>query len=156
MVVGKAASLFGGLAVFFSGRDLSRTKALNHKGHKGARREFRAFSFVILRALFVVNGVVFSSLRNSRTGTLEPMRVQVLFFGLLKDVAGRSNEWLDLPEGSTLADLLAHYELRIPKLQEILPSLALSVNQQYAGPGTVLGNNDEVGLLPPVSGGSRR
>ena len=84
------------------------------------------------------------------------MRVQVLFFGLLKDVAGRSNEWLDLPEGSTLADLLAHYELRIPKLQEILPSLALSVNQQYAGPGTVLGNNDEVGLLPPVSGGTRR
>jgi molybdopterin converting factor small subunit len=84
------------------------------------------------------------------------MRVQVLFFGLLKDVAGRSNEWLDLPEGSTLADLLAQYESRIPKLQEILPSLALSVNQQYAGPGTVLGNNDEVGLLPPVSGGSRR
>ena len=84
------------------------------------------------------------------------MRVQVLFFGLLKDVAGSSSEWLDLPEGSTLADLVQHYVLRVPKLQEFLPSLALSVNQHYAGPGTVLGNNDEVALLPPVSGGSQR
>jgi molybdopterin converting factor subunit 1 len=84
------------------------------------------------------------------------MRVQVLFFGLLKDVAGTPSEWLDLPEGSTLADLIQHYELRIPRIQELLPSLALSVNQHYAGPGTVLGNNDEVALLPPVSGGSRR
>lgn len=84
------------------------------------------------------------------------MRVQVLFFGLLKDVAGTPSEWLDLPEGSTLADLIQHYELRIPRIQELLPSLALSVNQHYAGPGTVLGNNDEVALLPPVSGGFRR
>jgi molybdopterin converting factor subunit 1 len=84
------------------------------------------------------------------------MRVQVLFFGLLKDVAGTPSEWLDLPEGSTLADLIQHYELRIPRIQELLPSLALSVNQHYAAPGTVLGNNDEVALLPPVSGGSRR
>jgi MoaE-MoaD fusion protein len=82
------------------------------------------------------------------------VRIQVLFFGLLKDAAGKPSEWLELPDGSTLADLIQHYELRIPKLQELLPSLALSVNQHYAGPGTVLGNNDEVALLPPVSGGS--
>jgi len=82
------------------------------------------------------------------------VRIQVLFFGLLKDAAGRPSEWLELPDGSTLADLIQHYELRIPKLQELLPSLALSVNQHYAGPGTVLGHNDEVALLPPVSGGS--
>jgi molybdopterin converting factor small subunit len=81
------------------------------------------------------------------------MRVQVLFFGLLKDLAGRHSEWLELPEGATLADLLQHYELEMPNLQGLMPSIALSVNQQYAGPGTVLGQNDEVALLPPVSGG---
>jgi molybdopterin converting factor small subunit len=84
------------------------------------------------------------------------MRVQVLFFGLLKDVAGRASEWLELPEGSTVADLLRHYESQMPKLQALLPSVALSVNQHYSGPGTVLGNNDEVALLPPVSGGVSR
>jgi MoaE-MoaD fusion protein len=81
------------------------------------------------------------------------MRVQVLFFGMLKDITGRTSEWLELPEGATVADLLRHYELQMPRLQALLPSVALSVNQHYAGPGTVLGHNDEVGLLPPVSGG---
>jgi MoaE-MoaD fusion protein len=81
------------------------------------------------------------------------MRVQVLFFGMLKDITGRTSECLELPEGATVADLLRHYELQMPRLQALLPSVALSVNQHYAGPGTVLGHNDEVGLLPPVSGG---
>jgi molybdopterin converting factor small subunit len=82
------------------------------------------------------------------------MRVQVLFFGILKDVAGRASDGVELPEGSTVADLLCHYEALLPRLHELLPSVALSVNQQYAGPGTVLGANDEVALLPPVSGGA--
>ena len=84
------------------------------------------------------------------------MRVQVLFFGILKDVAGRAGEGVDLPEGATVADLLRHYETRIPKLHGLLPSVALSVNQHYAGPETVLGADDEVALLPPVSGGGKR
>ncbi len=84
------------------------------------------------------------------------MRVQVLFFGVLKDLVGRANESLDLPEGATVADVLDHYESRNPKIRELLPSVALSLNQHYAGPGAVLGENDEVALLPPVSGGAER
>jgi molybdopterin synthase catalytic subunit len=38
-------------------------------------------------------------------------------------------------------------------MREFLPSLAVSVNQEYAGPETKLRSNDEVALLPPVSGG---
>ena len=36
----------------------------------------------------------------------------------------------------------------------MLPSLALSVNQEYSSPDRALQSGDEVGLLPPVSGGS--
>ena len=82
------------------------------------------------------------------------MRVQILFFGILKDVVGRASESLELEEGATVADVLEHYELQVPKLRGLLSSLALSVNQHYAGPGAVLGNGDEVALLPPVSGGT--
>jgi len=82
------------------------------------------------------------------------MRVRVLFFGMLKEFAGRASDTLDLPEGSSVSDVLRHYESQIPRLTESLPSLALAVNQQYAGPDTKLRQDDEVALLPPVSGGA--
>lgn len=82
------------------------------------------------------------------------MQVRVLFFGMLKDVAGLSADTVVLHEGAVLADVLAHYEERIPKLKELIPSLALSVNREYAGPEVQLQADDEIGLLPPVSGGA--
>ena len=82
------------------------------------------------------------------------MQVRVLFFGVLKEMAGRSSESLELPEGTTLADLLARYERDIPKLKEFLPSIALSINEEYAGASSRLKAGDEVALLPPVSGGA--
>ena len=88
------------------------------------------------------------------TDTLSLMRVQVLFFGVLKDIVGRAEDALELQDGATLADVLSHYEERVPKIREVLHSVALSVNQHYAGPGAVLGEGDEVALLPPVSGGA--
>ncbi len=81
------------------------------------------------------------------------MRVRVLFFGVLKDVAGKSVDELDLPEGSVARHVLEHYESQLPALKNLLPSLAVAVNQQYAGPNVRLNSNDEVALLPPVSGG---
>ncbi len=84
------------------------------------------------------------------------MRVRVLFFGMLKDWVGRSDDSLDLPEGSTLGDLVQHYETRIPRVRDFAASIAMSVNQEYAGPESRLKSGDEVGLLPPVSGGAGR
>jgi MoaE-MoaD fusion protein len=82
------------------------------------------------------------------------MRVTVLFFGMLKDVAGQASDSVELRSGATVGELLVHYEQRFPRLQGLLPSVALSLNQEYTGPEAELHANDEVGLLPPVSGGS--
>jgi molybdopterin synthase catalytic subunit len=82
------------------------------------------------------------------------MRVRVLFFGVLKDIVGKPADAVDLPEGASVRDVLAKYESEIPRLKESLPSLAFAVNQQYAGPDTILRFDDEVALLPPVSGGA--
>lgn len=82
------------------------------------------------------------------------MRVRVLFFGMLKEAAGKQCETLELPEGSSVAAVLEHYGSRIPRLKEMLSSVAMAVNQQYAGAETRLKADDEVALLPPVSGGS--
>jgi len=82
------------------------------------------------------------------------MRVRVLFFGMLKEVAGKSVDEIDLPDRASVRDVLQHYESEIPSVKAALASLALAVNQQYSGPDTELHANDEVALLPPVSGGS--
>jgi molybdopterin synthase catalytic subunit len=82
------------------------------------------------------------------------MQIRVLFFGVLKDLSGKASDSLSLPENATLADVLSHYERIIPRLKETASSLAMSVNQEYAGPSTRLRPGDEVALLPPVSGGS--
>jgi MoaE-MoaD fusion protein len=84
------------------------------------------------------------------------MQIRVLFFGVLKDLAGRAQDSLSLPESATLEDVLSHYEHSIPRLKGLLPSLALSVNQEYAAPDAKLRAGDEVALLPPVSGGSKK
>jgi len=82
------------------------------------------------------------------------MQVRVLFFGMLKDAAGRSAHTLDLPANATLADLLTRCGRDFPALPRFFDSLACSVNQNYASRQTPLHENDEVALLPPVSGGS--
>ena len=82
------------------------------------------------------------------------MQVTVLFFGSLRDMAGKTQAVVRLPEGSTVQDLLTHFQEEMPRLSGILPSLALSVNLEYARSEMRLYDQDEVALLPPVSGGS--
>jgi molybdopterin converting factor subunit 1 len=84
------------------------------------------------------------------------MRVRILFFGGLKDLAGKSSDLLELPDGALVRDVLAHYLAEVPRMKESLASLAVAVNQEYSGAETRLKSDDEVALLPPVSGGSGR
>ncbi|MCI0352531.1 MAG: molybdenum cofactor biosynthesis protein MoaE [Acidobacteriales bacterium] len=81
------------------------------------------------------------------------VQVRVLFFGLLTDIIGRRSDMLSLPQGATVLDLLAHYQSNFPRLNGLVSSLAISINQSYAPVTSVLHEGDEVALLPPVSGG---
>lgn len=84
------------------------------------------------------------------------MRVKVLLFGQLKDIIGRAEESLELAPGARLAAVISHYAERFPKFQGLTQSIACSVNQEYAQGTAVLNEGDEVGLLPPVSGGKSK
>src|SRR2546427_2859998 len=81
------------------------------------------------------------------------MGVRVLFFGVLKEIVAKAGESLDLDDGSSVADVLAHYESQIPPLKNLRGSIAIALNQEYARPDSKLKPNDEIALLPPVSGG---
>jgi MoaE-MoaD fusion protein len=80
------------------------------------------------------------------------MRVRVLLFGVLKDVMGSDAMSIELPDGARVADLLE--KLTVSQTLSGLDSLAVSVNAEFANAGRVLRDGDEVGLLPPVSGGA--
>jgi len=82
------------------------------------------------------------------------MQVRILFFGMLKDLTGRDSDLLTLPEHATLGDVIIHYEEIAPRLGDLAASIAVSVNQEFAGPDSSLKEGDEIAFLPPVSGGS--
>ena len=82
------------------------------------------------------------------------MKIAVLLFGVLKDLVGSSDETIELPEGACARDVLLYYARKAPQFEAMLPALAISVNREYSEVDRVLRPGDEVGLLPPVSGGS--
>lgn len=84
------------------------------------------------------------------------MRVRVLFFGVLKEIVGKGEGQLDLPDGSSVSDLISLCAHEFPEIRGTVPSLAVAVNQNYCSARTVLHADDEIALLPPVSGGAPR
>jgi MoaE-MoaD fusion protein len=84
------------------------------------------------------------------------MRVKVLLFGQLKDIVGRQEESLDLDSGAQLSAVMDHYSARYPRFHGLTKSIACSINQEYAQGSALLKEGDEVGLLPPVSGGKSK
>lgn len=81
------------------------------------------------------------------------MRVNMLYFGTLKDLFALEQESLDVPDGASVEQLLSVLRARTSKQSDIWRTLAVAVNRDYAALTTVLCEDDEVALLPPVSGG---
>jgi MoaE-MoaD fusion protein len=82
------------------------------------------------------------------------MRARVLFFGMLKELVGRSAEDIDLPDGADLGSVFERYASREPRLREMGPSIVAARNQEFADLSTPVQDGDEVAFLPPVSGGT--
>jgi molybdopterin converting factor subunit 1 len=81
------------------------------------------------------------------------IRVRVLFFGRLKEIAGHAEESVDVPEGAAIEDLFTRCVTRQPALGSFRASLVASRNQEFVPWSTPLRSGDEVAFLPPVSGG---
>ena len=60
---------------------------------------------------------------------------------------------MEVPAASTVADVAAILRKRWPDAAPLLDRVAYAVNAKYAGADAVLRENDEVAVLPPVSGG---
>jgi molybdopterin converting factor subunit 1 len=84
---------------------------------------------------------------------LSSIRVKVLFFGRLREVAGGAEEFVELSTGARIEELFANFVARRPELARFRGSLVASRNQEFAAWSTPLHPGDEIAFLPPVSGG---
>jgi molybdopterin synthase catalytic subunit len=82
------------------------------------------------------------------------MRVRILFFGVLKDLVGRSSEDADFSEGADLRAVFDTVAARCPPLKEMARSIVVARNREFANLTTKIEDGDEVAFLPPVSGGT--
>jgi molybdopterin converting factor subunit 1 len=81
------------------------------------------------------------------------MQVQVRLFAAAREIVGRGEVSLELREGSTVGDVMEHFFSHYPELRAISGSLLLAVNREFADRTNTLHEGDEVGVIPPVSGG---
>jgi molybdopterin synthase catalytic subunit/molybdopterin converting factor small subunit len=79
------------------------------------------------------------------------VQVVVKLFAALRERAGTGERRLELDEGATAGDVW-----RALELGDEPSGLLYAVNREYAEPGRLLTDGDEVAVIPPVSGGAYR
>ena len=79
------------------------------------------------------------------------MRVQ--FFSQLKEIVGASEITLDLPDGTSVADLLTLLYRDFPELEKWDHGLLVGAGLTFVARDHVIQPNDEIAIMPPVQGG---
>lgn len=82
------------------------------------------------------------------------MRVHVKFFAIFREMLGVKSEHKEIADGMTVEQLWKEYAARHPRASSM--RAAYAVNQKLVSPDYVLKDGDEVGFLPPVSGGANK
>ena len=80
------------------------------------------------------------------------MKIKILFFGISSDLVGLSNLDFEVGKALTVKNLKILLKKKYVHLKN-LDFYAIAVNENYAIDDLVLKENDEVAIIPPVSGG---
>jgi molybdopterin synthase sulfur carrier subunit len=80
------------------------------------------------------------------------MRINILAFGIVKVFFGRHSIELEVQKGLTVAGLKDKLEIVYPDMKR-LGTYMIAVNDEYAEDDLVMHPEDEIAIIPPVSGG---
>ena len=80
------------------------------------------------------------------------MKVQILAFGITKELIGKMSFDMTLKKQSNVEDLKTSLFTHYPELSK-LGTIALAINSEYATDDQIIHEGDEIALIPPVSGG---
>jgi sulfur-carrier protein len=81
------------------------------------------------------------------------VKVCIRLFAVAKDIAGCDSLWLELPEGSTVAQLRERLAVEMPALAAVLPQVLFAIGNDYVRDDTLIFERSDVACIPPVSGG---
>ena len=83
------------------------------------------------------------------------MKVTVKTFAALRDIIGSANVEIDVSSDATVREVLRVVNELYPKMDKIASQIMIAVNMEYVDLDHAVHQNDEVALIPPVSGGSK-
>lgn len=81
------------------------------------------------------------------------IQIKVKLFTVLKEEIGSEELVLEVPEKSSCEDVILKLEKQWEKLTPVLERSFVAVNGMYASRREQLETEDELAILPPVSGG---
>lgn len=82
------------------------------------------------------------------------MRVTVRLFAMLREQAGWRERSVDLPDGASIDDAWQELAALHPALEPSRAAVRFARNGVYAAPEDLLGDRDELVIIPPVAGGA--
>ena len=80
------------------------------------------------------------------------MKIRILLFGVTRDIIGGPSIEREVGEDQNVGELMEALKSSYPALND-LTSLLVAVNNEYADKNLAIKENDEIALIPPVSGG---
>lgn len=86
---------------------------------------------------------------------VEKVCVKILFFAFARDIVGFKSKEYILPSRITPKSIVLEIAKSSPNILKIKDSLIVSINQEYCAVDEeiVLSPNDEIAIIPPISGG---
>jgi molybdopterin converting factor subunit 1 len=81
------------------------------------------------------------------------MIVRVKLFAAARDALNQLDLSIELPEAAEIKQLKVKIASDYPELAELVKRSSFAIDQQYAGEEAKLSSQQEVAMIPPVSGG---
>lgn len=81
------------------------------------------------------------------------MQIEVLLFAAARDAAGNESIRIEVADDARAGDVIEAIGAAIPEISRLLASCRLAVDCSYVSADQSITGDQEIALIPPVSGG---